>query len=402
MDSLQGQRILLGITGSIAAYKCPELIRRLQDHGATVTVVMTAAAAKFVTPLTLETISRRPVYTDLFEPREEILHLTLAQEAGLLMIAPATANFIGKAACGLADDLLSTLFLSARCPVMLAPAMDGAMWDEPITRLQLRQLREAVVEIVGAEAGPLASGLVGMGRLANLDALVAAAAESLASSTAMEGERLLVTAGPTREPLDPVRFVSNRSSGKMGYAIARAAIRRGARVTLISGPTALPPPFGVELVAVETAEQMAAAVEKHFPDATLLIMAAAVADYRPATVAREKIKRRREGLRLELEAVPDILARLRPERPRQIVVGFSAETPTNTHDLVARATRKRQEKGLDLVAANLIGPSISVDVDDVALTLIDRTDRVNELGLLPKTAAAGRLLDAVMVLRRVD
>jgi len=396
---LQGRRILLGITGSIAAYKCPELIRRLQEQGATVTVVMTDAAAKFVTPLTLQTISRRPVYTDLFEPREEILHLTLAQESDLFMVVPATANFIGKAACGLADDLLSTLWLSARGPVLLAPAMDAAMWEHPVTRAQLRQLRETGVEIVGPEAGPLASGLIGMGRLANLEALVAAAAESLASSTAMAGDRVVVTAGPTREPLDPIRFVSNRSSGKMGYAIARAALRRGARVTVISGPTALPPPFGVELVAVETAEQMAAAVEKRFPEATLLIMAAAVADYRPRTAAPEKITRQPGGLRIELDAVPDILAGLRPERPRQFVVGFAAET---SDDLVARATRKLREKKLDLVAANRVGPSISVEVDDVALTLIDRSGRVTELGLLPKTAAAGRLLDVVTALRGPD
>ncbi len=395
MNSLQGRRILLGITGSIAAYKCPDLIRRLQERGATVTVVMTAAAAKFVTPLTLQTISRRPVYTDLFDPREEILHLTLAEESDLFMIAPATANFIAKASQGLADDLLSTMLRAARCPVLVAPAMDAVMWEHPITGRQLGQLRDAGVELVGPEAGSLASGLIGMGRLANLEALVASAAECVASRTVMAGERVLVTAGPTREPLDPVRFVSNRSSGKMGYAIARAAKRRGARVTLISGPTSLPTPFGLEMVAVETAEQMAAAVDKRFPEATILIMAAAVADYRPTTTAREKIKRRAEGLRLELTAVPDILARLRPERPRQLVVGFAAETG----DLMAGAGRKLRDKGLDLVAANLVGPALGFEVDDITLTLLDRSGRVTELGLLPKAAAAGRLLDAVTALR---
>jgi phosphopantothenoylcysteine decarboxylase/phosphopantothenate--cysteine ligase len=403
-QSLQGRRILLGVTGSIAAYKCPELVRRLQEHGATVTVVMTDAATRFVTPLTLQTISRRPVYTHLFEPRDEILHLTLTHDAGLFLIAPATANFIGKAACGLADDLLSTIFLSARCPVMLAPAMDAAMWDHPVTRAQLRQLREAGVEVVGPEAGPLASGLIGMGRLANLDALIAAAAEALASGAAMEGERVVVTAGPTREPLDPVRFLSNRSSGKMGYAIARAALRRGARVMLISGPTALPPPFGAEVVAVETAGEMAAAVEKHFPEATILIMAAAVSDYRPTTAADGKIARRPEGWRIDLDAVPDILAQLRPERPRQLVVGFAAETatntPTGTNDVVERATRKLRDKGLDLIAANRVGPSLGFEVDDVALILIDRSGGAAELGLLPKSAAAGRLLDVVATMRR--
>ena len=398
MDLLEGRRILLGITGSIAAYKCPDLIRRLQERGATVTVVMTEAAAKFVTPLTLQTISRRPVYTDLFDPRAEILHLTLAEESDLFMIAPATANFIAKASQGLADDLLSTMLRAARCPVLVAPAMDAVMWEHPITGRQLGQLRAAGVEIVEPEAGSLASGLIGMGRLANLEALVASAAECVASRTVMAGERVLVTAGPTREPLDPVRFVSNRSSGKMGYAVARAAKRRGARVTLISGPTSLPPPFGLEMVAVETAEQMAAAVDKRFPEATILIMAAAVADYRPTTTAPEKIRRRAEGLQLELTAVPDILARLRPERPRQLVVGFAAETG----DLMTGAGRKLRDKGLDLVAANLVGPALGFEVDEIALTLLDRSGRVTELGLLPKAAAAGRLLDVVTALRHSD
>jgi len=398
VSALHGKRILLGVTGSIAAYKCPELIRRLQDRGATVTVVMTDAAGQFVTPLTLQTISRRPVYTRLFDPREEILHLTLVQEADLFLIAPATANFIGKAASGLADDLLSTLFLAARGPVLLAPAMDAVMWDHPVTRGHLRQLREAGIDVVGPQAGPLASGLTGMGRLADPDAVIAAAEECLASRTALEGERVLVTAGPTREPLDPVRFLSNRSSGKMGYAIARAAVRRGASVTMISGPTALPPPFGVDVVAVETAAELAAALEKRFPATSLLIMAAAVADYRPARAEPGKIARQSKGLRVELEAVPDLLAGLRPDRPRQLMVGFAAET----EELLPRAHRKLQNKQLDLIAANLVGPSLGFDVDDIALTLLDRTGRVTELGLLPKTAAAGRLLDAAVALRQKD
>lgn len=396
MGELHGKRILLGVTGSIAAYKCPELVRRLQDRGATVTVVMTEAAARFVTPLTLQTISRRPVYTQLFDPREEILHLTLVEEADLFLIAPATANFIGKAASGLADDLLSTLFLAARGPVLLAPAMDAVMWDHPVTRGQLRQLREAGIDIVGPEAGPLASGLVGMGRLADPEAMIAAAAECLVSRTALAGERVLVTAGPTREPLDPVRFLSNRSSGKMGYAIARTAARRGAHVTLISGPTALPLPFGVEVVTIETAADMAAALDKRFPDSTILIMAAAVADYRPKAAETRKIARRSEGLRVELEAVPDLLAQLRPDRPRQLMVGFAAET----EELVPRATRKLRSKQLDLIAANLVGPSLGFDMEEIALTLLDRTGGVRELGLLPKTVAAGRLLDAVVALRQ--
>jgi phosphopantothenoylcysteine decarboxylase/phosphopantothenate--cysteine ligase len=398
VSALDGKRILLGVTGSIAAYKCPDLIRRLQDQGATVTVVMTEAAGQFVTPLTLQTISRQPVYSRLFDPREEILHLTLAQQADLFLVAPATANFIGKAASGLADDLLSTLLLSARGPVLLAPAMDAAMWDHPVTRGQLHQLREAGIEIVDPGAGPLASGLIGMGRLAEPDAIVAAAAECLASRTVLAGEHVLVTAGPTREPLDPVRFLSNRSSGKMGYAVARSAARRGARVTLISGPTALPTPFGIEVVAVETAAEMAAELGKRFSDATLLVMAAAVADYRPANAETRKMKRRSEGLKLELEAVPDLLAQLRPERPRQLIVGFAAET----EELLPRARRKLRDKNLDLIAANLVGPLLGFDRDEIALTLLDRAGLVTELGLLPKDTAAGRLLDAAAALRQKD
>jgi phosphopantothenoylcysteine decarboxylase/phosphopantothenate--cysteine ligase len=396
VSAMHGSRILLGVTGSIAAYKCPELIRRLQDQGATVTVVMTEAAGQFVTPLTLQTISRRPVYSRLFDPRNEILHLTLVQEADLFLIAPATANFIGKAASGLADDLLSTLFLAARGPVLLAPAMDAAMWDHPVTRGQLRLLRDAGVEVIGPEAGSLASGLVGMGRLAGIESIVAATEECMASRTALAGEHVLVTAGPTREPLDPVRYLSNRSSGKMGYAIARSAVRRGARVTLISGPTAQPPPYGVEMVAVETAAEMAAALHKRFSDATLLVMAAAVADYRPARPDANKIKRRPAGLQLELESVPDLLGQLRPERPRQMMVGFAAET----EKLLPRARRKLENKHLDLIAANLVGPSLGFDRDEIALTLLDRDGRVTELGLLPKLVAAGRLLDAVAALRQ--
>jgi len=398
VSALHGKRILLGVTGSIAAYKCPELVRRLQDQGAMVTVVMTEAAGQFVTPLTLQTISHRPVYSHLFDPREEILHLTLAQESDLFLIAPATANFIGKAASGVADDLLSTLFLAARGPVLLAPAMDAAMWDHPVTRGQLQQLREAGIDIIGPGAGPLASGLVGMGRLAEPDAVIAAATECLASRTALAAEHVLVTAGPTREPLDPVRFLSNRSSGKMGYAIARSAARRGARVTLISGPTMLPPPFGVEVVAVETAADMATVLGKRFSEATLLVMAAAVADYRPVKAEDRKMKRRPEGLRVELEAVPDLLAQLRPERPRQLMVGFAAET----EELLPRARGKLRDKNLDLIAANLVGPSLGFDRDEIALTLLDRADRVTELGLLPKSVAAGRLLDAAAVLRQKD
>ncbi|HTP41923.1 MAG TPA: bifunctional phosphopantothenoylcysteine decarboxylase/phosphopantothenate--cysteine ligase CoaBC [Nitrospiria bacterium] len=396
MSALHGSRILLGVTGSIAAYKCPELIRRLQDQGATVTVVMTEAAGQFVTPLTLQTISRRPVYSRQFDPRDEILHLTLVQEADLFLIAPATANFIGKAASGLADDLLSTLFLAARGPVLLAPAMDAAMWDHPVTRGQLRQLCDVGIDVIGPEAGSLASGLVGMGRLAGIETIIAAAAECLASRTVLAGEHVLVTAGPTREPLDPVRFLSNRSSGKMGYAIARSAARRGARVTLISGPTALPPPFGVEMVAVETAAEMAAALHKRFSEATLLVMAAAVADYRPTQTDSKKIKRQPTGLRIDLESVPDLLGQLRPERPRQLLVGFAAET----EELLPRARRKLEDKQLDLIAANLVGPSLGFDRDEIALTLLDRDGRVIDLGLLPKLVAAGRLLDTAVALRQ--
>ena len=395
MHSLHGKKILLGVTGSIAACKCPELVRRLGDCGVTVTVVMTEAAQRFVTPLTLRTLSGQPVYTDLFEPGKELSHLTLAEETDLLLIAPATANVIAKLASGVADDLLSTLFLAARGPVAIAPAMDGGMWDHPMTQSQLQRLQEAGVEIVGPEHGRLASGSFGMGRLADIDGLIAAAGEYMASRTVMAGETVLVTAGPTREPIDPVRFLSNRSSGKMGYAIARAAQRRGARVILISGPTALRFPPNVECVSVETAGEMAAAVEKRFPESTVLIMAAAVSDYRLVAPAHKKMARHTQGLHLSLESTPDILASLRPDRPRQILVGFAAETS----DLETRATKKLKKKGLDLIAANLVGPSMGFDVENNALTLIDRSGRMRELGMLPKIVSAGRLLDEIQTIR---
>ena len=375
-DALQGKRILLGVTGSIASYKSPELIRRLQDQGAIVTVVMTEAAKQFVTPLTLRTVSRQPVYSSLFEERDEILHLTLVHDADLVLIAPATANFIGKAASGLADDLLSTLFLAVRGPILIAPAMDSVMWEHAVTRMQLQRLRDAGVEVVGPDEGPLASGLVGMGRLADLAAVIAAVNDCLADSASMIDEVVLVTAGPTREALDPVRYLSNRSSGKMGYAIARAAQRRGARVMLVSGPTALAPPFGVDYQTVETTEEMAHAVEKRFPESSLLIMAAAVADYRPQHVARKKLPRQTGTLQMTLESTPDILRQLHPDRPRQLVVGFAAETD----DLLDRAMRKREAKQLDLIAANRVGPSLGFDVDENELTLIDRNGRVTTLG----------------------
>jgi len=253
---LTGRHVVLGVTGGIAAYKAVGLLRRLTERGARVTVVMTAAAKRFVAPLTFQTLSGRPVYDDLFDPREEIVHLTLAERADLVLIAPATANTISRLAAGAASDLLSSVALSARCPVMLAPAMDAVMWEHPLVRRNLDTLKGIGVAIIPPEIGPLASGLVGPGRLASEEAILDAVEARLAAAGPWAGERVIVTAGPTREAIDPVRTITNRSSGKMGYALAEAARARGASVTLIAGPTGLPAPPGVEVVSVETARRM--------------------------------------------------------------------------------------------------------------------------------------------------
>ncbi|MEW6682198.1 MAG: bifunctional phosphopantothenoylcysteine decarboxylase/phosphopantothenate--cysteine ligase CoaBC [Nitrospirota bacterium] len=394
--NLSGRRILLGVTGSIAAYKSVSLLRRLVSLGADVTVVMTDAAKRFVGPLTFQTLSGHPVYDDPFDPREEILHLTLADAADAFLIAPATANTIAKLAAGAADDLLSALALSARCPVLLAPAMDAVMWEHRLVQRNLEALREAGVTIVPPETGALASGLVGPGRLASEQTMVAAL-EGCLGGGSWSRERVVVTAGPTSEPIDPVRTITNRSSGKMGYALAASARRRGAAVTLISGPTRLAPPLGVELVAVETAGEMRRAVLERVEKATLFIMAAAVADFRPRSPQPGKIKKGAAPLVLELVPTEDILTEVTGRCEGLFVVGFAAETDR----VVERAAEKLKAKRLDLIVANDVSrPGIGFGADENEVTLIDRGGGVLAVPRLPKAAVADRILDRVDALRR--
>ncbi len=393
---LTGRHVVLGVTGSIAAYKAVALLRRLTERGAQVTVVMTAAAKRFVAPLTFQALSGRPVYDDLFDPRDEILHLSLAQAADLFLIAPATADTLARLAAGSANDLLSSLALAARCPVLLAPAMDAVMWEHPLVQRNLEALRGIGVGVIPPESGPLASGLVGPGRLAAEDAILAAVEARLGSPGPWAGEHVVVTAGPTREAIDPVRTITNRSSGKMGYALAASARARGAMVTLVTGPTDLPVPAGVDVVAVETAEEMRRVVMDRIDKTTVLLMAAAVADYRPKASLAGKLKKSGSAITIELVPTPDILSEVVARRTGAFVVGFAAETDR----LVERATEKLNRKQLDLVVANDVSrPGIGFGADDNEVTMIDRTGALTSLPRLPKRVVADRILDHIHAIR---
>ena len=395
--SLTGRELILGVTGSIAAYKAVYLLRELRALGAAVTVCLTEHAAAFVGPLTFRTLSGRPVLTDLFDPQspEAVEHVALAERAHALLVAPATANLLAKAAHGIADDFLSTLLLAARSPVILAPAMDGGMWGHPAVAANVATLRARGVTVLEPEAGPLASGLAGKGRLPEVEAIIEAVLGALSPVRDLAGEQVLVTAGPTREPIDPVRYISNRSSGKMGYAVAEAAARRGARVILVSGPTALDPPREAQVVQVETAQEMYDAVLAHLEATTVVIKAAAVADYRPKQVAREKIKKDERVPEVTLESTPDILAEVGKRKGRRILVGFAAET----HDLVANARKKLQRKNLDLMVANDVSqPGAGFDADTNVVKILDAEGGVEELPLQTKRSVADRILDRVVAL----
>ena len=392
---LQGKRLVLGVTGSIAAYKAVSLLRTLIREGISVKVVMTEAATKFVSPLTFEVLSRERVTTDLFAAHEEMKHLSLSEEADAILIAPATANILAKAALGLADDVLSTMFLTAQCPLIMAPAMDGHMWNHPTVVDHVRILRGRGVIILDPEEGSLASGQFAQGRLTTELRIVDAVRRSFCFSQDLCGQRVLVSAGPTQEAIDPVRFISNRSSGKMGYAIAEAARDRGAEVVLVTGPTAIAPPVGVMVVPVTTAQEMAEAMGRHFPSATVVVMAAAVADFRPRREARQKVKRQgHQEVVLELEAAPDILAMLSAQRTTQILVGFAAET----EQLVPHARAKLEGKGLDLIVANdVTSPGAGFGSDDNAAIILSRTGRQVEFGLKPKRRLADEILSEIKV-----
>ncbi len=390
--TLVGKRIVLGVTGSIAAYKAVGLLRALVREGAAVEVVMTQSATKFVTPLTFEVLSGRPVSTDLFEAHQEMKHLTVPEQADAVVVAPATANFLAKAAVGLGDDLLSTMLLTAQCPLIVAPAMDGGMWTHPTVTEHVRTLRTRGVVIVDPEEGPLASGRIGQGRLAEESRILAAIQSVLVPKLDWRGHRILVSAGPTQEAIDPVRFISNRSSGKMGYAIAEAAQARGAQVVLVAGPTSLQAPKGIEVVPVETAEEMTKALSIRLAWSTVVVMAAAVADFRPKHTVSQKLKKQgKTDHKLDLEPTTDILALLSTQRKNQLLIGFAAET----NDLVAHATQKLKVKGLDLIVANdVTTEGAGFGSDQNAATLIDRHGTVLELSLRSKRRLADDVLDA--------
>ena len=396
--TLIGKRIVLGVTGSIAAYKAVLLLRTLLREGAVVHVVMTQSATKFVTPLTFEVLSGHPVSTEVFEAHQEMKHLSLPEQADAIVIAPATANCLAKIALGLGDDLLSTMLLTAQCPLIVAPAMDGGMWTHPSVTEHVRTLRARGTVVVDPEEGPLASGRIGQGRLAEECRILEALQTALAPLRDWQGHRILVSAGPTQEPIDPVRFISNRSSGKMGYALAEAAQARGAQVVLVTGPTALPFPKGVEVISVATAEEMTQALSMRLAWSSAVIMAAAVADFRPKHPASHKMKK--QGLTeqtLDLERTTDILASLSAQRTTQLIVGFAAETC----DLIAHAKDKLMAKGLDLIVANdVTTEGAGFGSEQNAATLIDREGVVTELPLMPKRALADAILNRAHELLR--
>ena len=395
-------KVALGVTGGIAAYKAAEVLRLLQDRGVKVQVIMTRAAQEFVRPLTFAALSGEKVITEMFAEREAepnldsaVEHISVAQGIDALVVVPATADTLAKFANGIANDFLSTTYLATTAPVIVAPAMNVNMWEHEATRKNLETLRGRGVRIVEPGSGYLACGMIGAGRLAEPEEIVEAVLETLGVSQDLKGETVLVTAGPTYEPIDPVRFIGNRSSGKMGYAIAEMAIRRGARVVLISGPTALKPPAVAEFVAVESAEQMRQAVMERFPDATIVIKTAAVADFRPTKAAGQKIKREK-GISLELEPTGDILAELGANKfPKHIIIGFAAET----ENLIENARKKLTKKNVDAIVLNDVSRSdIGFGSDQNAITIVTPTEQI-EAPVCTKKECAGRVLDLAMKLR---
>jgi phosphopantothenoylcysteine decarboxylase/phosphopantothenate--cysteine ligase len=393
---LAGRVIVLGVTGSIAAYKAAGLASTLTQMGAEVHVILTEAATRFVTPLTFQALTHRPVHTDLWapDPATGVPHIELAERAEVLVVVPATAATIARLAQGLAEDFLTCVALATQAPLVVAPAMDGGMFEHPATQANLAVLRSRGALVVEPEVGHLASGLTGRGRLAAEERIIAAIRQVLGRRGPLAGVRVVVTAGGTREPIDPVRFIGNRSSGKMGYALAEAARDRGAEVTLITGPTALPAPEGVHVVQVERAREMQRAVIEACANADVLLMAAAVADYRPAEEAPQKIKKTGQELIIRLVENPDILKEL-PHGRLKVKAGFAAES----EDLLANAARKLEAKDLDLIVANdITAPDSGFGTDTNTVTLLFRDGRQVPLPNLPKREVAERILDAVQEL----
>ncbi|MFN9296991.1 MAG: bifunctional phosphopantothenoylcysteine decarboxylase/phosphopantothenate--cysteine ligase CoaBC [Acidobacteriota bacterium] len=404
MPKAAAPRVILGIGGGIAAYKSAELARLLVQQGYEVQPVMTRAATEFLTPLTLSSLTHKRVITSLFAPAGQpeatlasaIEHIGVALENDLLLVAPATADLLAQFAQGLAGDFLTTMHLAFPGPVLLAPAMNTNMWNHPATQANVALLRARGYHFVGPAAGELACGMEGPGRLAEPAAIAAAAAALLDKKHDLAGETILLTAGPTQEPIDPVRVITNRSSGKMGYALAQRAQARGARVILVSGPVALSPPANVELLRVETAAQMYDAVMSRLAEVSVFIGVAAVADYRPARPAAEKLKKCVSALAIELEPTTDILAAVGRDKGHRLVVGFAAETG----NLLGEAERKREAKNCDLVVANLVGaPGAGFEGDENEVVLIRRGQQPEPVARAAKTVIADRILDAVADLR---
>jgi phosphopantothenoylcysteine decarboxylase/phosphopantothenate--cysteine ligase len=389
--------IVLGVTGGIACYKAVELVRLMIKEGLSVQVVMTRGAMEFITPLTFQTLSGRPVLTETFNLTQEsqIGHINLADSADLFVIAPATANIIGKIAVGLADDLLTTVLMATQAPVLVAPAMNIHMYANPILQENLRKLRRIGYHILEPDEGYLACGYEGKGRLPDPEKILEVV-HGLLSKKDLSSERILITAGPSREPLDPVRYISNRSSGKMGYALARAAVRRGADVVLVSGPTALQTPAGARLIAVTTALEMRAATLSEFASCTTAIMAAAVADYHPVHVASKKIKKGSAALELCLEPNPDILKELGAAKDGKFLIGFAAET----EDLTANARKKLHAKNLDMIVANdVMLEGSGFDGDTNIAAILDRNGAARTLPLMTKNELAEHIFDHMVALK---
>ncbi|MCZ6464575.1 MAG: bifunctional phosphopantothenoylcysteine decarboxylase/phosphopantothenate--cysteine ligase CoaBC [Proteobacteria bacterium] len=397
MGTSEQRRIVVAVTGGIAAYKIPELVRGLGRAGHRVRCALTPEAAHFVSPLVLQTLSGEPVRSQLLDPGEEgsIGHIDLADWAELVVVAPATANVLARMCHGIADDLVTTLLLATRAPVLVAPAMNVNMWNHPATRDNVAALRERGVRMVGPETGELACGWEGEGRMAE-PAAILEAAERCLRAPSLRGRGVLVTAGGTVEPIDSVRSLTNRSSGKMGFAVAAEAALRGASVTLVAGPSHLPTPAGVRRIDVETALEMRDAVLRELPDASVVVKAAAVADFRPRVVHERKLKKEDlapdQGLTLELVRNPDILEEISRDRGDRVVVGFAAET----HDVVEAARRKLARKGCDLLVANDVSRGdAGFDVDENAVTFVWPGGEVEELPLLSKAEVAGQLWDRI-------
>lgn len=396
-------RITLGVTGGVAAYKAAELVRRLQQDGHSVQVVMTRSAREFIAPLTFAALSGQKVITDLFgESGSEanlesaIEHIAVAQRTDLLLVAPATADILAKFARGIADDFLTTLYLAATAPVVVAPAMNVNMWNHSATQENIETLRRRNVRVVNPDEGYLACGMTGAGRLAGQEAIVAAVNETLKLQRDLDGQAVLVTAGPTCEDLDPVRYITNRSSGKMGYAVAEAAARRGARVLLISGPVSLETPHGVERVDVRSAIEMQQVVRERFAQCTIAVFAAAVADYRPVESHSQKLKRSRDELLLRLEPNPDILAEAARAKGSRLVVGFAAETG----HVAENARKKLVAKNADLIVANdVTAEGAGFDADTNVVTLFARDGRDLPLPKMSKREVADRIFDEIVRLR---